>query len=364
MVSESGNVSTRGITSIKSPTSGVVEGVYVKNGDIVGINQKLFKVVSTATEDEKVAAYAEYLSAQSDLDASEQAKMTLEVSLEEARKEVLDTGTDVHEKNDLLIKGDKNPATGKYFTKDEIRSIDSSLKSASYEYNLIEKQYVESDVAIEAARADLSEYTLLYESTKSRVIKSPTIGTISNLSIAVGDAVRVETLTHIPEPVLSIANFSSNVVIIYVNESDISKLQVGQNADVDPDALSIIYNGTITRIDDIGETSGSGGVVDYKVYLELVDADEKLKSGMTVDVSIITNEVSEVLSVPNPSVKPYQGGRAVRVLDSDGEIEFLPVEIGVKGKKYTQILGGVEENRQIIVSLSNGDGKRKSSFGF
>ncbi len=364
VVSESGNVSTRGVTNIRSPTKGVIEEIHVENGDIVGIDQDLFKVISTATEDEKASAYADLLSAQSSLKTAEHAKLVLEVSLEEAREDVLDARTDVHERNDNLIKDSNNPATGEKYTEAEIESIESALTSAIYDFNTTEKKYVEADISIAAAQANLNSYSLEYESTKSKTVKSPTIGTVSNLSVSVGDTVEIETLTFKPEPVLTIANFSSNVIIIDVSESDISKLEIGQKAVIDPDALEITYEGVVSRIDDIGQAAESGGVVNYKVYLDLVDGVVELKSGMTVDVDIATREEADVLSVPNAAVKPYQGGRAVRSLGAGGEIEFLPVELGIKGEDYTQIISGVEEDQQIVVSSTNGGTERKSPFGF
>ena len=223
--------------------------------------------------------------------------------------------------------------------------------------------YVEADVAIASAQAALTSASLNYESTKNRVVVSPAIGTVSNLSVSKGDSVTVETLTFVPEPVLTIANFSSNSIAIDANESDILKLAVGQKAIVIPDAFDKNYTAVITRIDDIGTTVGSGGVVHYKVYLDIEDADAHLKSGMTVDVDIATREEADTLSVPNEAIKPYQGGRAVRILNSKGEIEFKPVEIGLKGKKYTQIISGINESEEVIVSSAEKD-TSGSSLGF
>jgi len=173
VVSESGNVSTRGVTNIRSPTKGVIEEIHVENGDIVGIDQDLFKVISTATEDEKASAYADLLSAQSSLKTAEHAKLVLEVSLEEAREDVLDARTDVHERNDNLIKDSNNPATREKYTEAEIESIESALTSAIYDFNTTEKKYVEADISIAAAQANLNSYSLEYESTKSKTVNPP-----------------------------------------------------------------------------------------------------------------------------------------------------------------------------------------------
>src|SRR5690554_5138667 len=64
-ISESGNVEIKGKTDVMSPTKGMIEEIYVSNGDIVGIGDALFRIRGIATEDEKAAAYASYLAAQS-----------------------------------------------------------------------------------------------------------------------------------------------------------------------------------------------------------------------------------------------------------------------------------------------------------
>jgi hypothetical protein len=43
--------------------------------------------------------------------------------------------------------------------------------------------------------------------------------------------------------------------------------------------------------------------------------------------------------------------------------QFIPIEVGIRGKERTQILSGIEEGRQVILSLTNEQSKRKGLFG-
>ncbi len=52
VVSETGNVTTAGAIPIYSTTTGMVEEVFIKNGDYVSEGSILFKVKSTATKQE------------------------------------------------------------------------------------------------------------------------------------------------------------------------------------------------------------------------------------------------------------------------------------------------------------------------
>lgn len=367
IVSESGNVTTAGVTNVYSPTSGIIEEIYVKNGDIVGQDQDLFKVVSTATEDDKISAYANLIAAQSSLKTAQQTKVTLQASLETARKGVLDSQTSLDTMMDNRANSYDNPATGEKYTQLEIDSIESAYQTAKLSFDAAEKKYVEADIAIAAASAAVAKAQLAYDSTEDRVIKSPAIGTISNMSIAHGTAVSASTngslVGETASPVLTIANFSSNQIVLALNESDISKVQPGQRATVEPDAIDGQYNAVVKRIDSIGHDDD--GVIVYNVYLDILDPDERLKSGMTVDVDIITEEIANVVAVSTSAVKPYQGGRAVRILNKQTkELDYIPVEVGVRGKEYTQILSGLEEGQQIVVALSNDQIDRGGPFGF
>lgn len=357
VVSESGNLTIAGMTEVFSPTNGIISEVYVTNGSLVGKDEDLFKVTSTATEDDRAAALATLAAKQAALKKAEQTKITLQSSLEAARKSILDAQEAVDNKNDALS-NDPN-----VYSTNEADSIDSALTSARYTFNAAEKKYVEADIAIGSARAAVASAKLAYDSTKDRIIKSPTIGTVSNISLAVGNSVTANGGTGLVQA-LTIANFSSNQIVLEINETDIGKIQVGQTATIYPDALpNNEYMGIVRRLDDIGKDDE--GVITYNVYLDIVNPESELKSGMTVDVDILTNELTEILSVPNAAIKPYQGGKSVRILNRDTqELENVPVTIGVKGEKYTQILDGIEEGTEIVVSLTNDKAERTGPLGF
>ncbi len=357
IIDETGTVSTTSKTDVYSPAKGVVEELYVNNEDIVGIDQELFRVTSTATEDEKATALANLLSAQSSLKTAEQLKLTYQTQLEQAREAILDART----ASDAFY----NQTTS--HSQLEKDTIDSAMTSAYYNFNTLEKKYIEADVAISSARASVTKYHLAYESTKDRVVKSPAIGTVSNLSVAMGDTISAYDPTSTAAalgmssstpPALTIANFTSNSVTAKISETDILNIEVGQKVTIQPDALKDEeYAGIISRVDDIG--TDVQGVVTYNVYINILDSDNKLKSGMTVDVNITTKSADNVLAVPNTAVKPYKGGRAVRFFnEKTKEIDYIPVVVGLKGQELTEIKNGLTEGQRIITTLSNEEVKR------
>lgn len=90
IVSETGNVSTSGKADIASSVTGIVEEIYVKNGDLVEVGTQLFKVKSTATEQEKATAWATYQNAVSAQKTAEQSKQGLDATMWTAQKTLLD----------------------------------------------------------------------------------------------------------------------------------------------------------------------------------------------------------------------------------------------------------------------------------
>src|SRR5690606_24437904 len=112
------------------------------------------------------------------------------------------------------------------------------------------------------------------------------------------------------------------------------------------------YTGTVTNIDTIG--ANNQGVITYNVIIKITNTDDQLRAQMTVDVDIQVAQVQDVLSVPNGAIKPYQGARAVQVIDPETKLAtYVPVETGIKGPQYTQILSGITQGTQVITGVKN-----------
>lgn len=349
IVSESGEMAADGNIVVNSPTNGVVEELYVENGQSVTQGQDLFKVKSSATEQEKQAAYASYLTAKAQLDADNAKLYSLQSTMYSAWKTYKDIATSSTYEN-----SDGSPKTMNRVLPEFTTSQDDWLAA--------EANYKNQQGVIAKDQAALSSTFLAYQATQTTTVKAQVDGTVSNISVSVGRSVSVQTaLTPSPKPVLTLVGSGAVEAIIPVDQADISKVEIGQKTVIRPDAYKDKkYNGTVVRIDSLGHNLQ--GVVTYKVYVK-VEGDKDLKPGMTFDGDIVTKELNNVLSVPNSAVVLYQGARAVRVLDKNSTLKYIPVKVGVKGETRTEILSGVEEGREIVVSLTNVNVQRPSLLG-
>ncbi len=349
VVSESGEMAVDSNIVVNSPTNGVVEELYVENGQNVKQGQDLFKVKSSATEQEKQTAYASYLAAKAQLDADNAKLYSLQSTMYSAWKTYKDIATSSTYEN-----SDGTPKTMNRVLPEFTTSQDDWLAA--------EANYKNQQGVIAKDQAALSSTFLSYQATQTTTVKAPIDGVVSNISVSVGNSVSALTiLTPSPKPILSILSSGSVEAVIPVDQADISKVAAGQKVIIRPDAYKDKkYNGTVIRIDSLGKNLQ--GVVTYKVYIK-VDADKDLKPGMTFDGDIVTKELNNVLTVPNSAVVLYQGAKAVRVLDKNNTLKYIPVKAGIKGETRTEILGGIEEGREIVVSLTNVNVARPSLLG-
>ena len=356
-VSESGNIQSVGKTDVYSPSTGMVETVSVKNGDLVKKEQELFTVISTATVQEQQAAYSNYLTAKNTLNTAQALAYSLRSDMYTKWKSYRDLATSSnYETSDGAARKDERLA--------------AEFQSSQDDWLAAEKEYKDQETTIAQAQASVTSTWLLYQATQNAKVIAQADGTVSNLSIGIGDYIQASSATNSlgiatnVRPALSISNFSKYSVSIPLTESDVVKVKEGQSATIEADALrNVKYKGIVSRVDNIG--TDENGVIKYYAYIDIQNPDDKLKFGMTVDVDIVTSKKDNVLTVSNSSVKPYKGGKAVRVVDpKTNEAIFLPVQIGIKGDKNTEIISGLTKGQDVITSLTNDQVQRKGLFGF
>lgn len=358
IVTETGNIEAVGKTDVFSPATGIVETVNVANGDYVAKGQELFKVKSTATIQEQQAAYSNYLTAKNTLNTSQSTAYSLRSDMYTKWKDFRDLATNSNYEDD-----NGNP-------KDDER-LAAEFQTSQDDWLAAEKEYKDQQTAIAQAQANVNSTWLLYQATENATVLAVSDGTISNLSVDKGDSIIASSaknsITGLPstsQPVLFIVNSPKYTARIFLNEVDVFKVKPGQETDIEVDAFrNKKFKGIVTRVDDIGTVTN--GVIKYNAYIEILDAGDSLRYGMTVDADIKTKTVKNALTVSNSAVKPYKGAKAVRFYNKQTKkIDYIPVETGIKGQSRTEILGGISEGQEVITSLTNEQVKRQSPFGF
>lgn len=215
------------------------------------------------------------------------------------------------------------------------------------------------DNAIENARISLSNATASLENTRERLedyrITAPISGTVVTKSAKAGDNVDGGALCVIYD-------LSYLEMTMSIDELDISDVAVGQTVQVTADAVEgRSYTGVVTSVSVAGATAG--GITTYPVTVR-IDETDGLLPGMNVDAEIILEERLGVLSVPGAAVN--RGGTvlvtaaspsAVNALDQEAPegYVYVQVETGVSDDSYIEITSGLQEG-DTVACLQTGSG--------
>jgi len=221
-----------------------------------------------------------------------------------------------------------------------------------------------SQAAVAAAQKDVDD----------TVLRAPADGTISAVNGAVGEVLAPSAGTTALAPgsegaipgAGSSANGSAGVVtrpggtqfIVFNNvdtfeavvpfeESDAVRVAPNQRVDVRFDAIpDLTLPGTVVGVSP--SASALSGVISYYATVGLSQSDPRLRNGLTAQASVVTDELRDVLAVPNAAIHRQGGRTQVTVQQFDGQ-RVVDITPGVVGDTYTQVLSGLSEGDEVVL---------------
>lgn len=220
----------------------------------------------------------------------------------------------------------------------DVTFAEAQLADAQREWERVKDGPDQADLAAAEARVAAAEATL-----ELARVAAPFSGTITSQEVKPGDRVDPGTVAF------GLADLSRLLVDVEVSEVDINRIEVGQPVALNFDAiLDREYRGTVTEIGLSGVSVQ--GVVNFKVTVELTAPDERIKPGMTAAVNIVVEQIEDVLLVPNRAVRVRDGERLVYILE-EGNLEAVPIRLGVSSEVFSQVLeGDLQVGDQIVLN--------------
>ena len=135
-----------------------------------------------------------------------------------------------------------------------------------------------------------------------------------------------------------------------VPESDIGRIRIGQDATVRVDAFP--DQRFPARVRDIApRAEKTDNVISFEVELTLIDPPPTLRIGMTVDVDFQTGRTAESTLVPNVAIVTENGQPGVLLVGKDDQPRFQPVELGSSSGGQSAILSGVKPGSKVFIDL-------------
>jgi HlyD family secretion protein len=214
-----------------------------------------------------------------------------------------------------------------------------------------------SDVAAQQASVDKAQLTLEenQRALNQAVLVAPTGGVVLQVNIEPGERV----LNDASDAAVVIANTSTYVIKMDVDEMDIGQIAQGQRATVTLDALSgQTLEGSVTDIAPSPATSGSDSIVTYEVTITLAGSgqDIGLRSGMTANATIETRRLENVVVVPNKAIQTDRSTdetiKYVEKIGDRGEVTRTEIKLGLRSGSVTQVLAGLAEGDKVLVKTT------------
>jgi len=183
------------------------------------------------------------------------------------------------------------------------------------------------DLAAAQARLQAAQATL-----SKAALTAPFDATVTEVDIKPGDQVSPGSIAF------RLDKLDRLLVDVQISEVDINSVQVGQPVNLSFDAiLDKQYNGVVSQVPTVGDIIQ--GVVEFNVLVELTDADQDVKPGMTAAVNIVVDQITNALLVPNSAVRVVDGQRVIYVL-KDNQLQEVEVTLGASSDTHSQVIDG------------------------
>ncbi|HXU45005.1 MAG TPA: efflux RND transporter periplasmic adaptor subunit [Thermoanaerobaculia bacterium] len=234
------------------------------------------------------------------------------------------------------------------------------LETATLTESSLKLAVDEAHEAVRQARANLAQAAT---DLKKTTIYSPLTGRVIKLSAEEGEVVVSGTMNNPASVIGIIADLSEILANVDVDETEIVSIHPGQSATLKVDAVpGREYHGHVVEVGSSGSSRPQQpDVTFFTVKIQLDDADEALRPGMSVRASVRADAHANALVVPIQAVvdrapldkdgKPEEGKDEVKVVfvvDKEGKARQTPVAIGLSDETHIEILSGLKPGAQVV----------------
>ncbi len=180
---------------------------------------------------------------------------------------------------------------------DRTRVLFEQKVVAQADYDLALSTYETAQTTAISAKAALNRALI---NLKYATIIAPISGVVVSRAVDVGQTVAASFSTP---TMFTIANDLTKMQVqANIDEGDIGKIEVGQEVTFTVDAYpEMTFNGTVRQVRLQPVTTQN--VVNYTVIIDVPNPDLKLLPGMTANITVLVQEVNDVLKVPATALR-------------------------------------------------------------
>jgi multidrug efflux pump subunit AcrA (membrane-fusion protein) len=155
-----------------------------------------------------------------------------------------------------------------------------------------------------------------------------------------------------------VVSTGSYIVNSTVDSTQVSQVKVGDQATITVSGSTSEVFGTVATVGLLASTSSD--VSSFPLVIDVTGSPSGLYGGSSATVSIITEELQDVIVVPTTAIQ-YSGSDTTVMLDSDGNKVSRTVGIGAASAGETQVTSGLSVGDKIYVTQVTFHGARSGT---
>ena len=254
---------------------------------------------------------------------------------------------------------------------------DEQVEQLKTQMEVAEAQLESANNGIAQAQASLRDAQSLLAKT---TIFAPMSGKVTRLNVEEGETAIMGTLNKDAATLLTISDMSVLETKVKVDETDVSRISIGDSTVVQIDAFpDTTFVGRVSEISNSSIKAGTATgnpadqAIDYEVVIQLINAPPTTRPDFSATAKIITDTRKNVLSIPiialtvrEDSLEKRDSGavtlakgapakqvgkrdvEGVFVVGKDNKVSFKPVKVGIAGEKYFEVVSGLKDKEKIV----------------
>ncbi len=300
VVSASGELEARNQKEVAADVSGIIKALSFRNGSKVKKNDVILELDEEQLSFAEKQAYAAYLSAKANLE-----------------------------------------------------KLDSIPRTSDEELDAAEAQVEQAEMAYGIAKKNLANVKITAPIDGILIYSTSTSGTMGQ-----GGGLTKGSAVQQGQVLFTIADLSKMNFVANVDETDVGRIEIGQEAEVVIDAYpNKLIKGKAVKIGSVSSVTTTGATV-FPIEIELEQSSLDLKIGMNGSADVIETTKNNVVTVPIEAVLEKEDKDVVFIL-RDSIVKEREVEVGLSDETRVEIRRGVRIGDQVIISevakLKDGD---------
>jgi multidrug efflux pump subunit AcrA (membrane-fusion protein) len=340
---------------------GKVATVNVNVGDKVSVGQTLFTLETTDYAAQLEQAQAGVSAASANLERTSDSGLAQQLLQAEQLVGKLqiqyNTVKDSYNRTQTLYSAEAVSKKELDDAKSQYDSIIIDLKNAEDSLSLLKNK--SGPQATKAAAAAVEQAQAGVNAVQSQInnatITAPIAGVVSEKAVEVGQLASAQSGS------VTVIDYSNLTAEINVPDKMLAHIQVGQSVQVNINALQ--DKKIVGVIDNISPNTSSKNNF-YVVKVKINNLNNDIKSGMFAKISLSAENKSNILMVPNETIKMENGVNYLYTV-SNGEVKKISIETGISNEKFTEVTSSIEGGLDIITEGQNllSDGEKVNLVG-